>query len=378
MESLNEPLEIGYPFIFGDLDAQQKKIPERLVLIENATDIMSMIKNIPGVIEDIFERIILDTQSRYQFLGSYSIEYILKPSYSKYKFPETYITELYTKDSSDKSYETSKSYDNSIRAMKEAKKNMKGNRFMVLHVGALLGEEGGHYGIIIKNGKDIITFDSMQAMKDGVYSSGTSAFFQQVAKDVFGARYRYRVFKINPDITSKASVQITGGFISDTKNKIKLQDTDSQNHFCYMWSIWFFHVFCTGGEKGVRGTIELITNPKLYKVSPPVFYIKRYIWGVLHLLYGNLENVVKEAVINHIEDNIVKRKPNIIIKDKHGDTHKLTKKDFVFLTDFFKYHFRYVWADIESEKFEAVLVVPDITEYKDINDVLTVSFLYGK
>jgi hypothetical protein len=350
-----EPLENKYPFIFGELDKEQKKLPKPLLLIENATDIVNIIKNRHGFFEDVFERIISDTGSDYAFLGSYTIEYTMKSQYLNYKkFPNIFIVNMYSKEPEDKK---SRKYDVTVRKMKNAKKGLKGN--MVLHVGARL-EGGGHYGIVIKKGREVIIFDSMQANIKGTYTSGTSAFFLQVAKEVFGGTYRYRVFNRKKDVnTDISSVQITGGFVWDPRDKIKIQNMDSQNHFCYMWAIWFFHIFILTGEKGVREAMDLMMTDG--EDPHPLIFIKKYIWAMIKLIYIKLEDVIKEAVVDLLEDEIVKRKPFLLLKGNH----KLTRKDFLFLRKFYEYHFRYVW---ESRFKSVLMIIPDNAEINDALD----------
>jgi hypothetical protein len=375
MKELEELLEDKYPFIFGELDDEQKMLPKSLLLIENATDIVNILKNTHGFLEDVFEHIISENESKYSFLGSYTIDYMMKPEYADYKkFPELFISESYTYTKAKDLGETSRKsrkYDIAIQKIKDAKKDVKGD--MVLHIGARL-EAGGHYGIIIKKGKNVIVFDSMQVFtEDGKYVSGSSAFFIQVAKEVFGKSYKYKVFSrktvVDPEISS---VQITGGFIWDPSDKIEIQNMDSQNHFCYMWAVWFFHMFILAGEKWINQAMDLMMADE--GQPHPLIFIKKYTWGIINVIYPTdkkLEDAIKKAVVEVLEDNISKRKQFLLVKGDDGKTYRLSHKDFVFLRKFYQYHFRFVWGDLDyKNKFKVCEVVPYKTDFESPNEAL--------
>jgi len=141
-------------------------------------------------------------------------------------------------------------------------------------IGLDLGE-GGHYGAILCDIKleTIYIFDSMSGDYDETYyTSATQKIFANVAKKIFIGDHAYsnilNTYDINfrvKNVRNKYILQPTGGFedfiapplekLNNPKNKkllnkINLQHTESQNHFCYIWSIWFCHIY-------LRGNLEL-------------------------------------------------------------------------------------------------------------------------
>jgi hypothetical protein len=114
-------------------------------------------------------------------------------------------------------------------------------------------EAPGHYcALMYSIAKNrTMVFDSMQAGTDGSFYT---PFFQRLAVDIFGGTTEI------PECPFRTlSLQLTGGFgqhwplalesvkprslasSADKKYKLSMQSTESQNHFCYMWSIWYIH-----------------------------------------------------------------------------------------------------------------------------------------
>ena len=173
-------------------------------------------------------------------------------------------------------------------------------------------ETHGHYGaaILICATNEIILFEPMQANAiRGI--SGYAKILRQVSKDVFA-----KVTDKTPeDFTASSakicetSLQSTGGFAEipipyledckfgpsthDIKEHIAYQHTEAQNHFCYMWSIWFIHLFLDTATRGIvknthkRASARTIVKrigariPLFgYDIMPSIAIIKTYILGV--------------------------------------------------------------------------------------------------
>jgi len=292
-----------------------------VVLIENASEIVSQMKNTHGFIEQIFDFILEDNKKGYKFLGSYN-------------FPE------------------------SVAGIEKKAKSLKREHDMsakklILHVSLDLGDVG-HYGIIIRNGNTVIVFDSMQATdKDSEHSYYTPKF-KLIAKALFG------INPIVPNIRGCESLQPTGGFVEEKKSDkgwfYAVQNADSQNHFCYMWAIWWCHLFIIGGKRATDKAIKSIYRRKIL----PLVVIKRYIWALLNSFYTSnkdLTDLFKEVIGQKVPDR---------------DIHRILA--------FFMVHFRYIWDDLDTKdvkKFNRYAIIDcDLNEVRNMgstNDCLDYS-----
>jgi len=189
-------------------------------------------------------------------------------------------------------------------AYKKMVNNKVGKNSIVFTIIGLNLGEGGHYGAILCDTakKTVFVFDSMSGQyEDDYYNSGTEKLFLAMAKKIFnypktkkllGGKLNFQVVEVN------YILQPTGGFediIAPSLAKynldeklqriINIQHTDSQNHFCYIWSIWFCHVYMEGGVE----LFDSVMSDALSKNILPLVIIKKYILGFTHLL-GNIDN----------------------------------------------------------------------------------------
>ena len=147
----------------------------------------------------------------------------------------------------------------------------------------------GHYCAIfysIKNKKAQV-FDSMQASAS---RSDFTPFFVYLAGRIFPNAS----IEVPECFTTKLSLQPTGGFSFheplafkllnktsfaktqiDEINGLRLMSTESQNHFCYMWSTWYLHHLMMGLK--IEDTLKEIEESH----TDPLLVIKRYAWGIL-------------------------------------------------------------------------------------------------
>lgn len=264
---MNTPLEEILPNIFGKYDEEQKFLIKNnckdLVLIENATEILNIVKDSPCFLENFFHYIISRNKSDYEFLGSYTFRIV------KNKHIKQNIT-------------------------RKTNKN-------VIQIGLDFGH-CGHYGIIINNNGKIILFDSMQYEGSSVYSN----IFFEICKDIFGVYPEMSFFPIE-----EKCLQISGGFIqkrykkeSDNDWLKRIQSMESQNHFCYFWTIWYFDMFLTN-----KLDLKYIENP--------LFVIKKYIYKMLKLVYPDIKILFKQVFSENSQ----------------------------FLLKFFKKYFIYIWNE---------------------------------
>ena len=289
------PLEILDPKKYNTFDIEQIELINNynaydLVLIENATELFrEVMHDKPGNLEKMLQIIVNDIGSECVYVDSETFPY--------YVTPQT-IRE-YNLDP-DESRATKQEYNAAIRRYKKMHLTaaFKKNPCIITIFAADLVWSGGHYAAYIWHGDDqkLIIFDSMAT------SHGTSAYypyFQQLGRDVFGTPKEMGV----PRIQNLISLQYTGGFSRNIPSEIPqsvlnnqaqdpqlrrfvkavtAQSTESQNHFCYMWSIWFIHALLTGYK------LEALTATINDNDVNPLFVIKRYSWAMLKL--ANLES----------------------------------------------------------------------------------------
>lgn len=357
------PLEKLYPKTFGNLDEGQKILIKHgsndLVLIENASDFVAKIKEIPGLFEKIIENIIKQNDSNIVSLGSYSL--VIGDKKEDFS-----IAKLEKMSHFKKFIDKVKSKSNLLQ---------KQSTNFILHLG-LDFKVGGHYGIIIKQDNNVLVFDSMQKNGESHYSD----YFMLVAKKLFGETNRPRGhtkkreqsstarrqpedydtynYIISTTPSTSECLQLTGGFINDYNPKYdtsyetwleKIQNTDSQNHFCYMWSLWYFHGIMM--RKNINREIT-----KIYERNQePLAIIKRYIFSVLCYLtksYKGMADFFYE---------------NILAKNYEG----INTDEKKFLLLFFLVHFRYIWDKINNDgifKRYVIMNCDMFTTFKNINE----------
>jgi len=348
MKKLFTPLEVSFPKIFGEFDDQQhtlENIAPPVNLLENAADFVRCMKEQPNFLENIINKIIDDNKSDFIFLGSETFPFLLKEKTHKYiatDYGKDYDTGEPEEQYENAEAEQKDKYDNAVMTVKQ--NFQKGKNKYMLHIGGDFGIQGGHYAVVIQNGKDLILYDSMQIQGFSFYSP----FFLQVAFDVFG--------KMPSILPHESCPQPTGGFVQDDQGDYALQDIDSQNHYCYMWAIWYFHIFVVKGLPGVKKEFKKMKNTRIHLV-----YIKKYIWSLLMYMYPTDNELKKFITLSISEDKGIKINP--------------TTSDF--LLRFFMMNFRYIWFDCAKGKFHLYSVIGcDISKFRsftNMNDCLDYS-----
>jgi len=170
-------------------------------------------------------------------------------------------------------------------------KNLKTKKQYLVTILALdLAEEGGHYMAIRidRNLREIIIFDAMQYSDDTTQLGEYTKQFARLTRDIFGKEYKIYVPEC---ISAEFSLQYTGGFTGyypyiveqsnlekNKKHLLSIQSTESQNHFCYMWSLWYLHILII--DKDPVDIINTISEKKI----DPLIVIKKYIWSLLECI----------------------------------------------------------------------------------------------
>lgn len=307
---LDVPLECQDPEEYGNLDEEQifllKNNALDLVLIENAAELLRRVM----MSKDNIERVLTLLSNTYEGCGVLPSESF--PMYSS----KPHLQSLNTG--------TENQYKKAVSNMR--KKYLKLiERKDVKCVFAVFGlivdpDGGGHYGsfyVNVTTGR-VMMFDSMQMTEQG---SSYSDHFQGLAVDIFGTNEIY----YDSDWRPETSLQLTGGFSQNDslmvrlyptkfnrleKKFINIQSTESQNHFCYMWSIWSIHLRMLNMEP------HNVAIKIRERGVDPLTVIKRYSWALFNF-----------PALNFIEQ-IPKRYQN-----------------------FFKYHWPSIWSNDPLRKF---------------------------
>lgn len=194
---------------------------------------------------------------------------------------------------------------NKINELKKIIKEFDKTKIIVILLSIDISDSGGgHYGIIIHNpiSQETLYFDSMSSTVEGnACETVFCEIFGFISKKLFEKSLVKFEECISKSLRQSVFFQITGGFL-DTEYQddpelyiTEAQDTRSQNHFCYMWSIWYLHLklmqFKSYNKKkySLKHIIEVINEPcntnQRITVDglciDPIFIIKRYINSLL-------------------------------------------------------------------------------------------------
>lgn len=303
-----------------------------LLLVERANGIFSSIRDIDFDTRDIFAEIMDKINYEQQ------IEYI-----GDYKFG--IINETLSLDEKDL-----------YQIINLKSKIKESNDFVCLIALELDNNMGGHYGVFFRLNGIYYFFDSMQDLSRNNNSYYTSTFFEIVYRSI---DVDYKIIETNEyrDIEPKGIVniirtnkdlQITGGFVKQTLNiknpkhfKFHINE-DSQNHFCYMWSIMIYH-YAIIHKNAFSGNVEM----KL--IEHPLCHIKRYCYNILQFIEPDLHNLLREAYKNLNDD------------------------DINYIYTFYSYFFRYIYTKL-GDTYCPLAVIPCKQErLKNINDCLEIS-----
>jgi hypothetical protein len=343
LSKLSTPLEMSYPKIFGKLDKDQEELIKYnstpLILIENASEFVNKMKNINGFIEQIMGFVIKDNKSKFTYLGTFTFHYFLRSEMVDMIEEKKMLYDPPGKD--EQNFERYQDELNLVLTeMKRKIKKDKNKDKIILQVGIDLGF-GGHYGIIIKDKDECYIFDSMQVKGWSHYSG----FFYQLAVDVFNTvDVKTTVFGVDE------CLQITGGFTNKNDSFSKKQNMDSQNHFCYIWSILYFHVYIA---KPYNLTLNALFPYIKKNFNHPLIVVKKYIWAILHSFYPTnekLKDLFREVI-------------------KEDDVEEINNDDLDFLTKFFIINFRFVWDEFFGSFTKYQIIDCDVSRFRKMTNI---------
>lgn len=342
LKFLCTPLETTYPEIYGKLDRSQELILEKydkqrapLIVIENASDILRQIRDGSYFIEDVMEKILLDTKALFVFLGSYSFK------------------------QRDGGVPINLKAGRNSKLIKELREKLSGKKITkaILHVAMDLGGVG-HYGIIIMDEDKLIVFDSSLCDENQTYIDD----FSSIAKAVFDME------PYQPTCpTVEQCLQLTGGFVQSYHPKfgseklrkwwLQVQSLNSQDHFCYMWAIWYAHLYIT---QGLGKISQVIADIRMRKIHP-IIVVKKYIWGLVNNLYPDNDSLLN--IIHHS-----------VRYDSGKEVPVNTSKR---LAKFFLMNFRGIWDDLGTGDYHRYDVVDcqisKFRQMKNVNEVMKYS-----
>ena len=339
---LYTPLDLQFPEEFGNLDWEQIQLLCRhgslgSILTENANE--------------LFRRFMHDGQEikkgkTTEFQENPNLEVLLNMicktrdnvlSLDSYTFDVDVDDRIYPKDMKEFIRRTK-------QQLTEYKDDGKLNdKTVIITISAInFGIDGGHYcGIVVDLGsKTIMIFDSMSAManrsdpdSEDIYKfdkvidtkgnvkvtepdelkelfkfkSKYFEVFLKIAKNISNLlkKYKLRLSHFSP----RFKLQPTGGFTGiyapgvsglnkDFRDIVNIQHVESQNHFCYIWSAWFTHLYIyfkfneSIEGRGPESIIKLIQENVIDSIFPltdeldsePLIIIKLYILGIVSRL----------------------------------------------------------------------------------------------
>lgn len=337
MSFIDTPLEILDEDTYGELDLLQQELICKLdavdvVLLENANEIFRSFMQQGIRLEKLLKAIRVENEHSI-YLRSDTFDISTKPVSAE---DEDY-EEIWEITVNAKNKRMMKAYiKDAVERLQ--KKTIHDDTIIYTIVGLQL-EAGGHYGGIVcdLSNSTVHVFDSMSYTdpffddEANYINSGAEQCFLDVAKKIFNNKEVKNILKKKltfKNVTVEGMLQPTGGFEAFTspvlkhanikrrlKQAINIQNTDSQNHFCYIWSIWFCHIYLRGGLELFD---EVTTNIASSKIIPLVV-IKKYILGFLPMV-GKIDDEEDEFFQRHF--------PRIWSNHKHPTENKFKLYSF--------------------------------------------------
>lgn len=336
LNNMTTPLEILYPDKFEDFDDMQRKLICKysaldLLLLENANELFRrfMLEGEEDNIEKLLEKF-KEENSNSLFLRSDTVE--IKQVEPEGQGSYWMIKETKTNDKTMKKYIT-----DTVKKIKESDINSESVIYTIFGLNLVAG---GHYGSIVCDLKlmKVFVFDSMSGdYANGSIISGTHDIFTQVAKTIFDNKrvkdaiisklqsslkldtliktiFKNKIDKLKNHQFKYRQVQIsyilqpTGGFedfiapdlesIEDKElqMEINIQHSESQNHFCYIWSCLFCNIYLRGKMQLLNKFLLILSSLKII----PLTVIKTYILGFVPLLENETTSIeYKEFFYKH-------------------------------------------------------------------------------
>ena len=368
------PLECQVPSEFGEFDEDQKDLISEgaydLILCENANELVRLVMMKEGNIELVLSELAkyYDENCSITRSETFPLQYVSKGK----PIPRSSLT----KDEIEDLTGTFEDYMAKVKQMSKEIQQLKRTSRYILGVYATIVEVldddtySGHYGSFFYDSKtkSVLVFDSMEDSKKG---SAYTPFFLQLGRDLFGTS---KVESPTCNIMqTRNSVQITGGFpesnptILRTRDKyelikkfrpnedpervmwkLRMQNTESQNHFCYLWAIMILHIRLASASADPRDKNVITPQNAILSLYDrqidPLIIIKRYIWALFYCPELSLIKKIPLKYRKFFEKNF----PAIWTND--------IMRKFMFSPAFLTYHRYQLDSDFEKpENFDAIL-----------------------
>lgn len=303
--NLSVPLEFVDPLNYGELDEAQSQLIENgaldLVLVENANETFRqfMMEGKNTKLERVLRKLKCEDENSL-YLRSDTVD----------------ISEnegVWYINDSDVNAKTIKKYVKD--ACSKINSRFVNKQTIIYTIFGLNLGAGGHYGAFVCDLRKgtVHVFDSMSGEygNDGeALISGTQQCFLDLANRIFNNSAFIKALKNKTQkkylfkckqVKIGYILQPTGGFdeiISpeihlmddiELQGEINVQHTDSQNHFCYIWSILFVHIYLRGKLPLFNSFVKNLREKSVI----PLVVIKQYILGLLNIMNkGELEHVL--------------------------------------------------------------------------------------
>lgn len=351
LDIMTTPLEILYPDKFEDFDDMQRKLICKygaldLILLENANELFRrfMLEGEEDNIEKLLEKF-KEENSNSLFLRSDTVE--IKQIEPEGKESYWAIKDTKTNDKTIKQYIT-----DTVKKIKESDINSESVIYTIFGLNLVAG---GHYGSIVCDLKlmKVFVFDSMTGESEyGGIVSGSHEIFIEIAKLIFNnervkkaimdklkksiklERLIKSIFKKRMDKLKSINfkfepvkigyiLQPTGGFedfispdlesIEDKElqMEINIQHSESQNHFCYIWSCLFCNIYLRGKMQLLNKFLLILSSLNII----PLAVIKMYILGFVPLLENETTSIEHKEFFNKHFPRIWSNHENVATMD---------------------------------------------------------------
>lgn len=294
----NLPLECSHPDLFVD-DSKGLDVESAVSMIELKSMDLVLIENAGELV-----RRVMQDETRRKGVFEYVLETLTEGTDTAFIHSIEFVAS--TDDLEAVDPHAVAAYRQSSKLISLLRKMPKKKRYITTIVGLQLDGGSGHYGSLFYDSVENVVkvFDSMQFTDDGKQQGFYTKTFVAVASAIFKNSRKLRVI-VPDDIPLEKCLQFTGGFSSNppllsaelpgawvtsdpiVKRDLHFMSTDSQNHFCYMWSLWVTHQRILDPSVNIGLVVREFEGrgrgaPS--KSIDPLFIIKRYIYGVMNVL----------------------------------------------------------------------------------------------
>lgn len=268
-----------------------------LILLEEATEIFRRTIFDNDLIEQILQRI--SYGKNVEFLPRKIFPFWVPPNYQKNYETETVFNK-----------QIEQKYDREVKKYKKLFEKAKSPNivgifgFETVPISGNPNESFEHFAAFYFHDGQLEVFDAMQCVEDQChFFSHYTTFFGFLGTQIFDVpKNKVRVLQC-PRAPKGFSLQLTGGtanlpnYVKEAlergqidegyAHRLRLQSTESQNHFCYLWAVWYLHLRLLN-----MNFTDVVTYIAKNNIDP-LFIIKKYAYCLFHST-RMVENVPEE------------------------------------------------------------------------------------